>query len=216
MAAVKGLLFDLDGVLVDAMALHEEAFLAALRAQGGIDLSQQEHSQDFAGLPTKVKLRRLVELGRLDARKVSAISEAKQLFTLSYAEQKLRTDPQRMYLLEHFTAHGMKLGCVTNCIKRTATELLERTGLLQYVEECLVTNEDVSSPKPHPEPYSKACGILGLEPSAVVAIEDHPVGIESAQKAGCHTMHLLQWEHLTIDNVWDAIQKAELAAREAT
>src|SRR3990167_5685233 len=116
MANVKALLFDLDGVLVDAMDWHEEAFLAALRSQGGVDLSTAEHRKAYAGLPTKEKLKRLVAAGRLDSRFTEKVAIAKQQFTMTYIEQRARPDRKRVYLLEHFQSAGFHLGCVTNCI----------------------------------------------------------------------------------------------------
>ena len=208
---IQAILYDLDGVLVDAMALHEEAFLAALRVEGKIDLTQQEHQAAYAGLPTKVKVQRLIAEGKLEARYAEAVVKTKQALTEEYIHQRIHPEPQRMTLLEHFRPH-FSLGCVTNCLRKNAVQLLMQSNLLRFFEECLVTNED-AAPKPSPEPYRKACGILDVEPHKALVIEDHDVGLTSAWNAGCYSVKLPAYADLTIPFVWEAIKKAEAQDR---
>ncbi len=209
---VKALLFDLDGVLVDAMAWHEEAFLTALRMHGNITLTSLEHRERYAGLSTKQKLAALERVGLISPKQVSEIAQEKQRLTGHLIEQRTVVDRQRVYLLEHFAAAGFTLGCVTNCIKSTATELLRRTELLPFMA-CLVTNEDVTSPKPAPEPYYKACSLLGLQPEETLVFEDHDLGLTSAFNAGCWTTQILEYRELTVERVWTAIQQANAAIK---
>ena len=212
-ATIKALLMDLDGVLVDAMTLHEEAFLSAVRAYGGIELTVEQHRGELAGLPTKAKLKRLVETGALDHRKCEKIAEAKQALTQTYIEQRLRPDRHRAALLEHFQGAGFQLGCVTNCIRSTTEEMLKRATLHKYFDTCIITNEDVKAPKPDPEPYIRACQVLGRMPHEVVAFEDHDRGLTSAFQAGCYTRAIPQFKDLTVEVVWTAIQEANAQNR---
>lgn len=211
---IKALLFDLDGVLVDAMDLHEEAFLSALRAYGGAVLSTQEHRERYAGLPTKKKLEALVHVGLLDPRHVEAVAQAKQRLTFEYMAQRLRQDPGRINLLRHFMPQYL-LGCVTNCIKRTSAEMLQRAGLFTMLQ-CVITNEDVKEPKPSKEPYQKACQVLGIQPEEALVFEDHDIGMTSAFNAGCNARQIRVFRELTVEIVWDAIREADLALKAQT
>ena len=210
---IKALLFDLDGVLVNAMPWHEEAFLAAVRVEGGIDIGQVEHAAHYAGRSTKQKLKMLVDHGLLDPRKVSKVAECKQRLTETYIEQRCVADMGRVMMMQHLKGAGYTLGCVTNCIKRTTLNLLERTQLLPFVEGCVITNEDVTQPKPSPEPYQKACGLAGVMPQEALVFEDHDVGLKAAFAAGCYVKQVHRFEDLTIDMVWEAIESANLTEK---
>ena len=201
---------DLDGVLVDAMDWHEEAFLAALRAHGGVDIGVQEHRERYAGMPTKAKLAHLVKLGVIPESKVERIAQAKQALTQTYIELHATIDAQRVYLLRHFQTAGYLLGCVTNCITSTTIDMLTRTGVMPFVASCVVTNEMVKEPKPSPEPYRKACGLLGVETHEALAFEDHDIGMTSAFNAGVYTRQITTFKELTVETVWTAIQQANL------
>lgn len=207
---IKALVFDLDGVLVDAMLWHEQAFLAAARTEGNVVISTEEHRAMLAGRPTKTKLAWLVAQGRLDARKMAKVAESKQAFTQNAIELHCRPDPQRIALLRHFQGAGYQLGCVTNCAKAAAYDLLGRTQLLPFVEQALVTNEDVKQPKPDPEPYQQVCGLLACQPEEVLVFEDHDVGITSAFKAGCAVRKVATFPELTVEFVWQAIAEAKV------
>ena len=57
--------------------------------------------------------------------------------------------------------------------------------------DVLVTNEDVTKPKPDPEIYIKTMKILGVDADRTLVIEDHEVGVRSAQAAGCRVVQVL-------------------------
>ena len=204
---IRALLFDLDGVLCDLMSLHEEAFLAAVRVEGHVDLGTIEHQAHYAGRSTKQKLQMLVDIALITPEQVSKIAECKQRLTQSYLELWCTVNTQRVTLLQHLSGADYKLGCVTNCTKMTAYEVLRRTLLLPFVEGCIITNEDVKEPKPSPEPYTRACGLLEVTPAEALVFEDHKVGLESAFKAGCYVKQVHTFPELTVDFVWASIEE---------
>ena len=75
---IKCVLFDLDGVLVDACEWHYEALNLALQEVAGIMIERSEHESTFNGLPTKTKLNILTDQGRLDASDHDAVWSKKQ------------------------------------------------------------------------------------------------------------------------------------------
>lgn len=203
---IKALLYDLDGVLYDGMALHEEAFLAAIRTEGAV-LSVEDHRKDYAGLPTRKKLERMVQRGLLTEARATSAFQTKQQLTQTYLEQRIRPDTDRLYLLRHMKEAGLRQGCVTNCIKSTTYEILRRTELLPFLDP-VITNEDVRAPKPSPEPYLAACHALDLQPKETLVFEDHDVGMTSAFTAGCNVRQITQYDELTIAVVWKALEEA--------
>ena len=205
---IKAFIFDLDGVLVDLMSLHEAAFLSALKVVGGLDLGEDVHRARYAGRSTKQKLRQLVEHGLLESDKVDDVATLKQELTGKAILATVHELPARRYLMEHFQAGAFKLGCVTNCTKRTAYEVLRRIGVLPYLE-AVVTNEDGAAPKPSPEPYRMVCGLLGVEPKEALVFEDHEVGRTAARLAGCHVQPVHAPPQLTVEFVWEAIRLAQ-------
>ena len=149
--------------------------------------------------------------GRLDPRKADLVAQAKQRFTQTYLEQRCYPLTDRINLLTHF-ARDYKLGCVTNCIKHTTTEILRRTGLQPFFQ-AVVTNEDVSEPKPSPQPYHLACGLLEIEPPEALVFEDHDVGVTAAFNAHC-AVRKTQYHELTVALIWGAIQETNAYLKE--
>ena len=75
---------------------------------------------------------------------------------------------------------------VTSGSRLLATNRLRFCGL--PVPEVLVTSDDVTNGKPHPEPYLKGAELLGFEPADCLVIEDAPAGIQSARAGGMKVM----------------------------
>jgi beta-phosphoglucomutase-like phosphatase (HAD superfamily) len=77
----------------------------------------------------------------------------------------------------------MRCALVTMSYRRFVAPVL--AGLPDRTFEVVVTGDGVSRGKPHPEPYSTAAALLGLDPSETLAIEDSNTGARSAEEAGC-------------------------------
>lgn len=206
---IRAIIFDLDGVLVNAMDWHAQSFLAAYRALTGHRLDRAYHDTELAGLPTREKLKLLTKTTYLTPFQRDAFEGLKQRFTLRQIERRCRPDPARVALLRHFQGHFL-LGCVTNCITQTTNRMLEKSQLRKYLE-VVVTNE-MAAPKPDPAGYRLACGMLGILPTDVLVIEDHPRGVVAAQKAGCQVNILEHYADLTPAFVWEGIQRADAYA----
>lgn len=90
--------------------------------------------------------------------------------------------PGAQALLQDLAAAGVKTALVTMSMRRMAThiaDLIEGAGF-----DVIVAGDDVTRPKPHPDPYLQACAQLGVSPRDTVAIEDSPNGLRSAVAAG--------------------------------
>jgi beta-phosphoglucomutase-like phosphatase (HAD superfamily) len=185
---IKAVVFDMDGVLIDARDWH---YLALNEALGyfGYEISSQEHLTEFDGLPTKTKLRMLSEKKGLPKAVHSVIEDIKQDRTLRYAARFCFPSTQHQLLLGRLRFDGMKVGVATNSIRKTAEYMLEYSGVLGFLDS-LTTNEDVDKPKPSPEIYIKACESLGVLPSETLVFEDNANGVRAATTAGCQVVQV--------------------------
>jgi beta-phosphoglucomutase len=192
----KAVIFDMDGVLVDARDWHYEALNRALEVFG-LDISYQDHLTSFNGLSTRQKLDKLTETQFLPVELHSLISNTKQNRTLRIAAEKCFPMTQHLILLELLKAKGYKIGVYTNSIRETAEAMLEYAGLLDKID-VLITNQDVVHPKPSPEGYALACKMLEVEANCTFVVEDGDFGVRAAEEAGCKIIKVNEPEDVSI------------------
>ena len=197
---IKAILYDLDGVLVDAVDIHKAAFAAALKDIAGVSITDEEHLSTFNGLPTKRKLEILVEQDRLAENLIPFIERLKQEMTIAQINTYMYPAHSKIHLHKWAIGNNIKVACVTNSIRQTASLMLERTGQLRYIQ-ILITNQDVKLPKPDPEGYLKAMERLGVTPAETLIVEDSPKGIEAAKATGAKIMIVSSPHEVTIENV---------------
>jgi beta-phosphoglucomutase-like phosphatase (HAD superfamily) len=157
MKKLEAVLFDLDGVLVDACDWHYEALNEALEICGYDVITKEDHLKKFNGLPTRVKL----NMFGVNEKDTLTINKLKQKNTLKIIKNNSKIMFEKIELHQYLKSCGYKIGCVTNSIKETAIEMLKSTGQLNYID-ILVTNEDVLNNKPSPECYNFAINKLNF------------------------------------------------------
>ena len=181
---IKAVIFDLDGVLVDATEWHYEALNRSL-ALFGYAISRYEHLSVYNGLPTRTKLQRLsVEKG-LPIVLHSLINRLKQIYTREEISKNCWPSFEKEYMLSRLAREGYRLAMCTNAIRDSAESMLHRANINKYFE-FIISNEEVTKPKPDPEIYLKAFTKLELEPAQTIIVEDAPHGVESAKRSGAH------------------------------
>ena len=185
---IKAVIFDMDGVLIDARDWHFQALNEAL-GLFGFRIDEKLHNSQFDGLPTRIKLDILSKDFGLPRSLHPIIQEVKQNRTLRIAAEKCFPSTQHLLLLGRLKHEGMKIGVATNSIRQTAEYMLEYAGISKYLDS-LVTNEDVSHPKPDPEIYQMTCSLLQVEPRETLVFEDNENGIRAATRAGCQVVEV--------------------------
>ena len=181
---VKLVVFDLDGVLVDARELHYQAMNLALKSLGEEEISREEHPSTYDGLPTRKKLQLLTEKKGLPVEKHSELWKLKQERTLSLIGA-MTHDADMRYLLSKLKSEGYKVYVASNSVKKTIKMMLLRRGLMEFVDE-FFSNEDVKNPKPNPEIYLRCMIHAGVTPRETLIIEDSHVGRKAAIESGAH------------------------------
>ena len=203
---IKAILYDLDGVLVNACEWHYESLNRALKDICGITISREDHEKLYNGLPTKSKLSLMVERGLVNADLVEDIWKAKQLHTEKTIDDLAVIDSDKIEIHKLTRMMGIDSVCVTNSIRKTANLMLKNTGQINFLSS-VISNEDVVSPKPNPEGYIKAMRLLNVSPDEVIIVEDSDVGYSAAQAAGGNIIRVKNPDDVTIENICRGIIK---------
>ncbi len=204
MDKIKAIIFDMDGVLIDAKDWHYEALNQAL-SLFGYEISRYDHLITYDGLPTKKKLEMLTLERGLSRGLHSFINEMKQLYTMEIVNAKCKPVFFHEYALSRLKNEGYQLAVASNSIRRTVDSMMEKASLLKYLNFFL-SNEDVSRAKPDPEIYNTAISRLNVLPSECLIVEDNANGIEAAKKSGAHVMEVSEVEEVNYFNILNKIK----------
>lgn len=178
------LIFDFDGTLVDSMPMH---FRCWHRALAPVGLTFDEHTfQTWGGVPTREIVRRLSEAQGI-AVDIEAVTVAKEACTKMHAHEAEVIEP----VLAIARAHRGKLplGIATGGPKALVGMRLEMIGIHEWFG-AIVTADDVTHGKPHPEPFLRAAELLGVDPTRCRAYEDAASGIAAAEAAGMEVVNV--------------------------
>lgn len=203
---IKAVIFDMDGVLIDAKEWHYEALNKAL-ALFGYEISRYDHLVTYDGLPTSKKLEMLTMERGLPKNLHTFVNALKQQYTVD----KIFTDCHPMfhheYALATLKADGYHLAVASNSIRKTVELMMEKSNLLPYLDFFL-SNQDVSKSKPDPEIYTTAINRLGLSSQECLVVEDNKNGIQAARAAGAHVMEVTSVYDVNYENIMIHIEKA--------
>lgn len=205
---IKAVLFDMDGVLIDAKEWHYEALNRAL-GLFGYDISRHEHITTYDGLPTKRKLEKLTADKGLPNSLHDFISEIKQQFTVSLVHELCRPNFKHEYALSRLRKEGYKLAVASNSIRQTIELMMNNARLEQYLH-LFLSNQDVVKCKPDPEMYVLAMHRLKVLPSEALIVEDNEHGIQAAIASGAHLMTVGSVHEVTYERIKERINQIEL------
>ena len=204
---IKAIIFDMDGVLIDARDWHYEALNKAL-SMFGMAISRFDHLITYDGLPTKEKLKMLSLEKGLPISLHSFINELKQQFTIEEVILKCRPVFHHQYALARLKSEGYKLVVCSNSIKDTITIMLTKAGIIDYFDFYL-SNQDVKKGKPDPEMYNTAIEKLGLKKEECLVVEDNENGIKSALAAGAHLLRVYNVNDVHYQSITNRIKEIE-------
>ena len=201
----KLVIFDLDGVLVEAKEIHFDALNSSLK---NLDekyvISWEEHLRSYDGLKTYDKLK-LLSLSKglpLDKDVQEKIFADKQIFT-SKALNNLQINETLIGILSKLKEQKFNIACCSNSVKNTVDLVIQKLGIETFFDLKL-SNENVKFAKPHPEIYWKAMSYFGALPEETLIIEDSPTGLTSAYKSGAKVLRVKNPNDFDFDKIFTA------------
>jgi len=208
MSKIKAILFDMDGVLIDAKDWHYEALNRALNLFG-MEISRYDHLVTYDGLPTIRKLQMLSMERGLPTRLHKFINEIKQQYTMEIVNSKCKPVYRHEYALAKLQKDGYQLAVCSNSVTSTIETMMERANLNRYLK-FYISAQDVPNGKPNPAIYLESMKRLGLTPKDCLILEDNENGIKAANASGAHLMKIS-----SVDEVNYQLIKQKISAIEA-
>ena len=204
---IKAILFDMDGVLIDARDWHYEALNKAL-GLFGIEISRYDHLHTFDGLPTSVKLKMLSERYYLPDTLHPLINQMKQIYTSDLIHQKCHPIFCHEYALSKLHTLGYKIAVCSNSVRKTIDLMMDKANLIPYID-LLLSNEDVTNAKPDPEIYCRAVTEFQLRPEECLVVEDNPKGIQAGRASGAFVLEVATVYDVNYENICRKIEECE-------
>jgi HAD superfamily hydrolase (TIGR01509 family) len=180
--ALRAVLFDMDGLLVDSEPVWFEAEQAVMARLGG-HWGARDQQALLGGSLDRTVSRLLAKA----ARPVTAERGHVARWLVDEMARRIRArsvplQPGAGRLLAELARAGIPCALVTSSSRAVLEAVLTVTGLSFPVTVC---GEDVRRAKPDPEPYLLAAARLGVPPAGCVVLEDSPAGVAAARAAGC-------------------------------
>jgi beta-phosphoglucomutase len=205
--AIKAVLFDMDGVLIEAKEWHYDALNRAL-SLFGMPISRFDHLTTFDGLPTRKKLEMLSLERGLPVELHEFINEIKQQYTMEIVHTQCKPSFVHEFALSRLKSMGYKIGVCSNSVRSSVEAMMEKAGLKQYID-IMISNEDVSAGKPNPEMYLKAMAHFELRAEECLIVEDNENGIKAARASGGHLLVVQEVSDTNFDNIYNRVQQID-------
>jgi hypothetical protein len=199
---IKLIIFDLDGVLVEAKEIHFETLNTAIKEVAGPKyvISLNEHHSTYDGLKTNQKLELLTKNKGLSTEHYTEIWDKKQQYTIDQISN-LKQDERLIDIFKRLRTDGYKLACASNSIRRSVLVMLSKIGIIEYMD-LILSNEDVKNSKPHPEMYWKSMSMIGVLPEETLIVEDSPHGLLAASRSRANVLRVNNPTDLTFDKLF--------------
>jgi len=181
-----GVIFDMDGVLVDSYASHLESW-RLLAAEQGRNLTDAQIGSTF-GRTSRDIIRTLLDVHDPDT--IHNLDDRKESLYRDLIRGRVPAMPGAVALVTSCRDAGFKVAVGSSGPSENVRLVCDEMGLGGRFH-AIVTGDDITHGKPHPEVFLTAAGRLGLEPQRCVVIEDAPVGLEAARRAGMQCVGLM-------------------------
>lgn len=208
-ASLRGLVFDMDGLLLDSEKVVKRSWDYAGCLLGYENFG--DHIYNTVGF----NLKRRTEYFKMNVSEDFPMDEFSDLTRKRYHEiakaEGIAVKPGAKELMAWAKEKGYRLGLATSSRKVHAKQSLEKAGLYHYFDGC-VFGDMVKEGKPAPEIYLRACRAIGVEPAYAAALEDAPSGVLSARAAGMRVIvvpDLVEPPAEVLSLVWHRVDSLE-------
>ena len=180
---IKGLIFDLDGVLVTTEHNHFIAWKNTAEIVG-IPFNEEDNEQ-LKGISRVDSLKKILELGNKSISEETfneLLTKKNEYYLNSIADiNQSHLLPGVLNVLKTAQLHGLK--CAVGSSSKNARFILSKLQIDSYFS-VIVDGNDVLNPKPHPEVFLKGAQQMGLEPFECIVFEDAKSGVQAAKEGG--------------------------------
>ncbi len=178
---IKGLVFDMDGVIIDSEPIHIDLTVQVMRDVGREPSPGEGY--EFIGVINEEMWPILIARHDIKESPEELMERQMHYVKKRFFEEKLEPIDGIPELMQAAKQLGIKIALATSSPRYFAEHILKNVGVEAYFD-ALVTADEITQGKPNPEIYTKAAHALGLEPFECVAIEDAAKGIQAAKGAG--------------------------------
>ena len=186
MVGYKGILFDMDGVLVDSEPLFHKAVNIMVERCGAAPITEEENNRYLLGTTveeTWVRVKELRDVPQTPAELLAGYNEV--------VKEVLRSDltarPGVRDLIAEAQRRGLPIAVASSSLREWVDLKLSVIGLTDAFAVKL-GGDDIENGKPAPDIYIKAARLIGLESTECIAIEDSPIGLAAASSSGAYTV----------------------------
>ncbi len=186
MAGYKGILFDMDGVLVDSEPLFHKAVNVMVERCGAAPITEEENNRYLLGTTveeTWIRVKELRDVPQTPAELLAGYNEV--------VKEVLRSDliprPGVRDLIAEAQRRSLPVAVASSSLREWVNLKLSVIGLTDAFPVRL-GGDDIENGKPAPDIYIKAARLIGLEASECIAIEDSPIGLAAASASGAYTV----------------------------
>ena len=175
--ALKAVIFDLDGVVVDTVPIHFKAW-KRMFGEYGIEFSFEDYKRKVDGIPRMDGARAI--LTDLSQDELKQAAERKQGYFLEYlGTEEIPTYHTTVHLIEELQKEGIKVAVISS--SRNCPRILQRIGLYDKLDT-VISGADITKGKPDPQIFLMAADRLGAKYDECVVFEDAELGVEAAKR----------------------------------
>ena len=204
---IKGIIFDMDGVIIDSNGVHYERWNTLFQKKFKITLNKEEFASHL-GESSKHFSEHFLKYTDSDATYDSLFPDLKD----SYQRLKKKIVLKKGVITTlRALKKDYKIALATGANKKTAIETLTRFDILKYFD-FIVGGDEVKNAKPAPEIFLKAADGLGIRNKDCVVVEDSYNGLIAAKKAGMHCIIIKDeftkhQDHSKADRILESMEK---------
>lgn len=174
-----GVIFDLDGVLVDTAWAHRRSWFD-LAEEEGLPMSEEFFRRTF-GMQNDAILPQLRP--GISKEQMDRLADWKEERYRDIVRQRVELAPGAQALLKDLKRHGFRLAIGSSAPSENLDVFWNKLSLVDYFE-ARVTKEEISKSKPAPDTFLRAAGKLGLPPACCAVVEDAVPGVQAGKTAG--------------------------------
>ena len=181
-----GVIFDMDGVLVDSAESHYESW-RTLAAQQGVDVCREQFATTFGRQNRDIVPLLFPNAGE---EHVDVLAERKEAIYRDIVRNNPPIVPGAVELIRSLNECGVRLAIGSSAPRQNIDLILNAMGVADLIG-VIVSDDDVTRGKPDPQVFTLACERLDLSPQQCVVVEDAPAGVTAARAAGTRSVAVL-------------------------